>query len=132
MPYMETTTHRQRAEIAAEKRSPFKPHRGLAAPDRFLDTMLDRRIGETCLIDYMESLSNIYGSGSQTCHLKSKTYSDAQLGEVVQFIAVEHASEHEVVCGSKPIGDKRGEGETTAERQPPRASDHEVATSSRG
>jgi hypothetical protein len=33
-------THRQRAEIAVEKRSPFKPHRGLAAPDLFLDTML--------------------------------------------------------------------------------------------
>jgi hypothetical protein len=37
---METMTHRWRAEIAAEERSPFRPHRGLAAPDLFLDTML--------------------------------------------------------------------------------------------
>jgi hypothetical protein len=37
---METTTHRRRAEIAAEKRSPFMLHRGLAAPKLFLDTML--------------------------------------------------------------------------------------------
>jgi hypothetical protein len=37
---MEATTHRQRAEIAAEERSPFRPHRGLAAPDLFLDTLL--------------------------------------------------------------------------------------------
>jgi hypothetical protein len=37
---MKTTTHRRRAEIAVEERSPFRPHRGLAAPDLFLDTML--------------------------------------------------------------------------------------------
>jgi hypothetical protein len=43
MPKMETTTHYQQSEITAEKRSPFRPHRGLAAPDLFLDTML---IGE--------------------------------------------------------------------------------------
>jgi hypothetical protein len=33
-------THHQRVETAAEKRSPFRPHRGLAAPDLFLDTIL--------------------------------------------------------------------------------------------
>jgi hypothetical protein len=32
---METMTHHRRAGIAAEKRSPFRPHRGLAAPDLF-------------------------------------------------------------------------------------------------
>jgi hypothetical protein len=37
---MEATTHRWRAEIAAEKRSPFMPLRFLAAPNLFLDTML--------------------------------------------------------------------------------------------
>jgi hypothetical protein len=37
---MEATTHRRRAEKAAEERSPFRPHRGLADPDLFLDTML--------------------------------------------------------------------------------------------
>jgi hypothetical protein len=63
---METTTQRQRAEIAAEKRSPFRPHRGLAALVLFLDTMLDRRTGETHPIDCTESLGNIYGNGSQT------------------------------------------------------------------
>jgi hypothetical protein len=35
---METTTHRRRAETAAEKRSPFGPRRGLAAPNLFPDT----------------------------------------------------------------------------------------------
>jgi hypothetical protein len=37
---METTIHRRQAETAAEKQSLFRPHRGLAAPDLFLDTML--------------------------------------------------------------------------------------------
>jgi hypothetical protein len=37
---MEIMTHRRRAEIAAEEQSPFRPHRGLAALDLFLDTML--------------------------------------------------------------------------------------------
>jgi hypothetical protein len=37
---MEATPYHQRAEIAAEERSPFRTHRGLAAPDLFLDTML--------------------------------------------------------------------------------------------
>jgi hypothetical protein len=42
---METTIHLRRAEIAAKKRSSFRPHRGLAAPDLFLDTMLTREHG---------------------------------------------------------------------------------------
>jgi hypothetical protein len=90
------------------------PHRDLAAPDLFLDTMLDRRTWETCPIDYTEDLDNIYGNGSQTCHPKGKTYIYAQLVELVQSIAVEHAPEHEVICGSKPVGEKHG-GETAAE-----------------
>jgi hypothetical protein len=48
---MEATTHHRRAEIATEKRSPFRPHRGLAAPDLFLDTMLSRRTWKACPID---------------------------------------------------------------------------------
>jgi hypothetical protein len=73
--------------------------------------MLDRRTGETRLIDCTESLGNIYGNGFQTCRLKVQTYRDAQLGERIHSVAVEHASEHEVVCGSKPVGEKRREGE---------------------
>jgi hypothetical protein len=42
---METTTHRREADIAAEEQSPFKPHRGLAALNLFLDTMLTREHG---------------------------------------------------------------------------------------
>jgi hypothetical protein len=45
---------------------------------------------------------------------------------------VEHAPEHKVVYGSEPIGEKRGEGETDAERQPPQALGCEAAMSSRG
>jgi hypothetical protein len=37
---METMTHHRRAEIAAEEKSSFRPHQGLAAPDLFLYTML--------------------------------------------------------------------------------------------
>jgi hypothetical protein len=105
---METMTHHRRAEIATEKWSLFRPHRGLATPDLFLDTMLDQRIGKTRLINCTESLSNIYGNGSQTCRPKGKTYRDGQLGELVHSIAVEHAPEHEVLCGSKPAGKKHG------------------------
>jgi hypothetical protein len=112
---METTVHRQRAEIAAEKRSPFRPHRGLAAPNLFLDTMLDRRTGETRPIDCMESLCNIYMNGSQIYRLKDKTYRAAQLRELVHSVTVEHASEHEVVCGRKPTGEKC-RGVTAVER----------------
>jgi hypothetical protein len=31
-------------------------------------------------------------------------------------MAVEHALKHEVACGSKPAGEKHGEGEIAAER----------------
>jgi hypothetical protein len=129
---MKTTTHRRWDEIVAEKRSPFKPHRGLAASNIFLDTMLDRRIGETRLIDCTESLGNIYRNGSQTCRPKGKTYRDAQLGELVYSIVIEHVPEYEVICGSEPTWKKRGEGETAVERWPPRASGCEAAMSLRG
>jgi hypothetical protein len=42
---MEIMTHRRRDEGVAEKWSPFKPLRGLAAPDLFLDTMLTEKHG---------------------------------------------------------------------------------------
>jgi hypothetical protein len=109
-------THHRQAEIVAEKQSLFSSHRGLAAPDLFLDTMLDRSTWEASPIDCMEGRGNIYGNGSQTCRPKSKTYRYAQLGELVHSVVVEHASEHEVICGSKPTGEKHGEGETAAER----------------
>jgi hypothetical protein len=112
---METMTHHWRAEIATERQSPFRPHQCLAAPDLFMDTMLDWRIGETLPIDCTESLGNKYGSGSQTCRPKGKTYRDAHLRELVHSVAVEHVSEDIVICGSKPIGEKCGEGETTTE-----------------
>jgi hypothetical protein len=57
---METMTHRRRVEIAAKKWSPFRPHRGLAASDLFLDTMLNQRTWEAYPIDYTEALGNIY------------------------------------------------------------------------
>jgi hypothetical protein len=94
--------------------------------------MLDRRTWEACPIDCTEGLSNIYRNGSQTCHLKGKTYRYAQLGELVHSVMVEHALEHEVIYGSKLIGEKHEEGETIAERQPPQASCCEAAMSSRG
>jgi hypothetical protein len=118
---METMTHHRLAEIAVEKRSPFMPHRGLAASGLFLDTMLDQRTGQTSPIDCTESLGNIYRNRFQTCSPKDKTYRDSQLGEFIHSVVVEHAPEHEVICGSKPIGEKRGEGETPAGWQPPRA-----------
>jgi hypothetical protein len=46
----------------------------------------------------MESLGNIYRNEFQTCHPKGKTYRDTQLEELVDYIEVEHAPEHEVVC----------------------------------
>jgi hypothetical protein len=116
---METTTHRQQTEIAAEKWSPFRPHRGLAAPNLFLDTMLNWITWEACPSDCTEALGNMYGDGSQICHLKGNTYRDAQLRELVHSIAVEHASEHKVIYGSEPAVEKRGECETAVERQPP-------------
>jgi hypothetical protein len=53
-------------------------------------------------------------------------------GEFVHSVAVEHASKHEVVCGSEPAGEKHGEGKTTAEQQLPRASGCEAMMSLRG
>jgi hypothetical protein len=94
--------------------------------------MLNRRTWEACPIDRTEALGNIYENGSQTCRLKGKTHRDAQLRELVHYITIEHAQEHEVVCGSEPTGEKRGEGETATARQPPRALGCEAATSSRG
>jgi hypothetical protein len=64
----------------------------------------------------MDGLGNIYRNGSQTCCPKGKTYKYAQLAELVQSVAVEHASNHEVICGSKPAGEKHGEGETAVEQ----------------
>jgi hypothetical protein len=78
--------------------------------------MLDWRTWETRPIDYTESLGNIYGNRSQTCHPSDKTYIDAQLGELVHFIMVEHVPEHKVIYGSEPAGEKHGEDETAAER----------------
>jgi hypothetical protein len=75
-------------------------------------------------------MGDIYENGSQTCLPNSKTYRYAQLGELVRFVMVEHAMEHEIICRSKPTGVKHKEGETAAERQPPRASGCEAATSS--
>jgi hypothetical protein len=94
--------------------------------------MLDRRTWEACPIDCTEGLGNIYGNRSQTCHSKGKIYIYAQLGELVRSVTVEHAPEHKVTCGSEPAGEKHGEGETAVERQPPRVSRCEVATSSWG
>jgi hypothetical protein len=54
------------------------------------------------------------------------------MGELVHSVTVEHTPEHEVICGSEPTGEKRGEGATAAERQPPRASSGGVITSSWG
>jgi hypothetical protein len=76
--------------------------------------MLNQRIWEACPIGCTEALGNIYGNGSQTCHLKGKTYRDTQLEELVHSIVVEHAPENEVICRSKPVGEKRGEGEIAA------------------
>jgi hypothetical protein len=94
--------------------------------------MLNQRTREACLIDCTETLGIIYGNGSQTCHPMGKTYRYAQLSELVHLVAVEHAPEHDVVCGSEPIGEMRGEGETAAGRQLPRASGYETTTSSWG
>jgi hypothetical protein len=81
--------------------------------------MLDRRTWEACPIDCTKGLDNIYGNGSQTYRPKGKTYRYAQLGELVRSVAVEHASDYKVICESKPAGEKHGEGEIAAERQPP-------------
>jgi hypothetical protein len=51
--------------------------------------------------------------------MKGKTYRDTHLGELIHYVAVEHAPEHEVICGSKPVGEKGGEDETTTEWKTP-------------
>jgi hypothetical protein len=94
--------------------------------------MLSRRTWEAYPIDCTKDLGNIYGNISQTCCPKGKTYIDSQLGELVYSVVADHIPEHGVVCGSEPVGEKRGEGETVAERQPPRASGCEAATSLQG
>jgi hypothetical protein len=66
--------------------------------------MLDRRIWEACPIDCMEGLDNIYENRLQTYRPKGKTYRYAQLGELVRSVTVEHALEHEVICGIKSAG----------------------------
>jgi hypothetical protein len=93
---------------------------------------LDRRTCEECPIDCTEGLGNIYGNGSQTCRPKGKTYIYAQLREFVHSVVVEHALKHEVICGSKPTGEKHREGETATKQQSLRTSGCEVATSSQG
>jgi hypothetical protein len=67
----------------------------------------------------------------QIYHLKDKTYKDVQLRELVHSVVVEQLLEHELACGSEPAWE-RGEGEAIAEQQPPRTSDCEAVTSSRG
>jgi hypothetical protein len=67
-------------------------------------------------VDCMEILGNIYGSISQTCHPKGKTYRDAQLGELVHSVVIEHALEYGVAYRGEPVGEKHGEGEISAER----------------
>jgi hypothetical protein len=107
-------THCQRAEIATEKWSLFRHHRGLAAPDLFLDIMLDRRTWEACLIDCMKGLRNIYGTYPK--HVARRVKLTYMLSwESFHSIVVEHEPEHKVICGSKPIGEKHEEGETTVE-----------------
>jgi hypothetical protein len=93
--------------------------------------MLDRRTWKVCLIDCTEGLRNIYRNISQTCRPNGKTYRYAQLGELVHSVVVKHASEHKVIRGSKPVGEKHGKGKTATELQPPRASGYEAATSLR-
>jgi hypothetical protein len=94
--------------------------------------MLNQRTWEACPIDCTKALGNIYENRFQTYRPKGKTYRDAQLEEIVHSIMVEHASEHEVVCGSEPAGEKREEGETAAKWKALRALGCEAATSSCG
>jgi hypothetical protein len=64
--------------------------------------------------------------------MKSKPYRYAKLRELVHSVSVEHASEHEVIYGSKSVWKKREEGETVIEWQPPRTLGREATTSSQG
>jgi hypothetical protein len=51
----------------------------------------------------------------RACHLKGKTYRDAQLGELVYSVVVGQLPEHELACGSEPTWE-RGEGEAVAKQ----------------
>jgi hypothetical protein len=50
--------------------------------------------------------------------------------ELARPVAVDHVSEHLVVCRSEPAGEKRGEGETATGQQPPQVKVCEATTSS--
>jgi hypothetical protein len=67
-----------------------------------------------CPIDCRKVLDNIYRSISHTCRPKDKTYIYAQLKELIHSITVERMPEYDVIYGSKPAREKRGEGETIA------------------
>jgi hypothetical protein len=67
----------------------------------------------------------------QIYYMKDKIYKDVQLRELVHSVVVEQLLEHELACGSEPAWE-RGEGESIVEQQPPRTSDCEATTSSRG
>jgi hypothetical protein len=58
---MEATTHRRQAEIAAEERSSFRPHRGLAASGLFLDTMLTGEHGRHVRLNVWQSWATYTG-----------------------------------------------------------------------
>jgi hypothetical protein len=88
---METMTHRWRAEITTEKRSPFMTHRCLAALDLFLDTMLTgEHVRHDRLIVWKSWVTD------------TGTDPDTQLGYLVHSVMVEQLPEHELVCGSEP------------------------------
>jgi hypothetical protein len=85
---METMTHHPRAE----KRSPFRLHRGLAAPELFLDTMLTEEHGRHARLT-MEALCSIYGNGSR--HVTRRV-------KLTETLMVEQLPEHGLACGSEP------------------------------
>jgi hypothetical protein len=85
--------------------------------------MLHQRTWEACPIDCKDALGNIYGNGSQTSCPQGKTYINAQLGELVHSVVVEHVLEHEVICRNKPAWEKHGEGGIVAKWLSPQASD---------
>jgi hypothetical protein len=98
---MKTTTRRRRAETAAEKRSLLRPHRGLAAPGLFLDTMLTGEHGRHARLTVWKPWVTYTGTDPDMSP-EGKTYRDAQLGELVYSVAVEQLPEHELACGSEP------------------------------
>jgi hypothetical protein len=59
---MEAMTHRQRAEIVVEERSLFRPHRGLATPDLFLDTMLTGEYGRHARLNVWKPWATYMGT----------------------------------------------------------------------